>query len=367
MALQEAWKGLPAVSPNPPVGCVLVDGEHRFLCAAHHQTFGGPHAEALALSATHSVDLRGATLYVTLEPCSHEGKTPSCAQALLQRGGLRKVVYGLKDPNPLVSGKGLKILKEGGVTVEPFPLKFRDSLEEVAEIFLYTMRESACFFGAKVASSLDGHLAMKKGESQWISGSKALEYAHFLRACYDGILVGGDTFTLDNPRLTVRWPSFSSRRNKVIVLDPEGSRIHRIKESLLYKHHLPEEVFWVVKKGLERNQPNVPSCEFMACEVSPKGGLDLEDLRQQLWERGFRSLLIEGGAYTLSSFLDLIQRFHLILSPRLLGGRSALSWSQHFETSSLKESLFMSLSSWILLPPDMALSYKGGTKERCGV
>ena len=362
LTLQEAWKGLPAVCPNPPVGCVLVDGEHRFLCATHHKVFGGPHAEALALEATASMNLNlqeGATLYVSLEPCSHEGKTPSCAQALLQRGGIKKVVYGLKDPNPLVAGKGLKALREGGVMVEPFPLTFTESLEEVAEIFLYNMRNRHCFFGAKVASSLDGHLAMKKGESQWISGTKALEYAHFLRACYDGVLVGGDTFTMDNPKLNVRWPSLPQKRNRVVVLDSEGSRIHKIKESLLYRHHDPKEIFWVVKKQLK----NIP-CEMLVCKTLGNGDLDLEDLRQQLWERGVRSLLIEGGAYTLSSFLKVIQRFHLILSPRLLGAKSALSWSQHLQVPSLEEALFWELSSWMFLPPDTVLSYKTKRTEK---
>ena len=412
LALQGAWKGLPAVCPNPPVGCVLVDREHRFLCATHHKVFGESHAEALALDAVDSIPnsklasmnlpLQGATLYVTLEPCSHQGKTPSCARALLQRRGMiKKVIYGLKDPNPLVAGKGLKALREGGVAVEPFPPAFHKALEEVAEIFLYQMRKQSCFFGAKVASSLDGHLAMKQGESQWISGPRALEYAHFLRACYEGILVGGDTFTMDNPRLTVRWP-FSAesenaiqnptgsrqkqkqrqrqKPNKVVVLDPEGSRLHKMKGSLLSQNHEPKEVFWVVREGLDQKKLGkklfgkqvFPSqdlpCELVPCKTLSNGkgeSLDLEDLRRQLWGRGIHSLLIEGGAYTLSSFLEVIQRFHLILSPRLLGGKSALSWSQHLEVPSLESSLFWELSSWVLLPPDMALSYKRVCATRC--
>ena len=172
LAIQEAWKGLPHVSPNPPVGCVLVDGKHRFLCASHHKIFGGAHAEILVLEACKaSSNLQDATLYVTLEPCSHYGKTPPCVETLIKRK-LGKVVYGLKDPNPLVMGKGLKVLQEEGIKIESFSPKFTHSLEEVAEIFLYNIQKQSCFFGGKVASSLDGHLAMKSGESQWISGQK---------------------------------------------------------------------------------------------------------------------------------------------------------------------------------------------------
>ena len=171
----------------------------------------------------------------------------------------------------------------------------------------------------------------------------------------------------DHPRLTARWPSFPKKQNKALVLDPMASQIHKIKSSLLYKHHGSKNLFWVVKEGVlkDKNREEIP-CEVIECKTwkwNKKNldlNLDLEDLRKKLWEKGFHSLLIEGGAYTLSSFFEqeVLQRFYLHLSPLLLGRTSALSWSEHLQIPSLKEALSMELSSCTFLSPDISLSYK---------
>jgi len=134
LAISEAYKGATRVSPNPLVGCVILDGQSRFLSVGHHSIYGGPHAEVEALNSLKASDLQGAHVIVTLEPCAHEGKTPSCAKALAQLP-VAKVTYGLMDPNPLVSGQGVQILREAGIQVEEFK-NYREELEEVCEAFL---------------------------------------------------------------------------------------------------------------------------------------------------------------------------------------------------------------------------------------
>ena len=260
LAIQEAKKGAGFVSPNPLVGCVILDSKNRYLASSYHKFFGQAHAEMNALEKVINRDqLKGAHLFVTLEPCAHQGKTGSCARALVDLP-LGSVTYGLLDPNPLVAGKGIEILEAGGVKTQPADNCYQE-LEELIEIYLYNRREKKSFVSLKVATSLDGQMALSSGESQWITGDSSRNFAHHLRGQYDSILVGLKTFQKDNPRLNIRLPKFSEKKLKVLILDPRGECLPTLKNSRVYQSHDPQDIIVVVgpdieKKTTRRNPTN---------------------------------------------------------------------------------------------------------------
>lgn len=333
MAIEEGRKGQGFVSPNPLVGCVIVDRDQRFLSTGYHAKVGSDHAEAAALKAISDQSLlQDATVYVTLEPCAHEGRTPSCAKALAQLP-IKKVVYGLMDPNPLVSGQGVEILRAAGKEVEQFH-GLRDELEELAEIFLTNMRERRVFVGLKVASSLDGRIALLNGESQWITGEPARALVHEWRGSYDAVLTGAGTLLRDNPRLNSRDGRFRDKPSTLIVLDPEGGIASRWTELKAAEVRRPEDVLVVVKKGAGQGA-KVP-----VLEASMHGEhFDLQQILAALFQRGLRSLFVEAGGFTASSFLreKLADRLYLFLAPKILG--QGLSWSEGLRISAIDKAL----------------------------
>ena len=234
-SLQEAYKGLGAVSPNPPVGCVIVDKNHKFLAKAYHKKFGGPHAEVLAINKVKDKSrLKGASIYVTLEPCAHFGKTPPCSP-LLARYKLKSLFYGLKDPNPKTFGKGLRILKAKNIVTKKYS-SYGEELKRLYEPFSFLMKHQAPYVSLKIASTLDGMIAFKDKGGESITGKSSKDYLAFLRACHDAVLIGAQTFLTDNPRLNSRQSSlFKNKINSVIILDPEGKTINKIEKSHLAK------------------------------------------------------------------------------------------------------------------------------------
>jgi len=258
IAILEGARGAPFVSPNPQVGCVILDSESRFLSSGYHEVYGGPHAEVNALRGLTEDELQGAHVVVTLEPCAHQGKTPSCAIELTKHK-IAKVTYGLKDPNPVVSGKGAEILKNAHIQVNEylaqetiFQKEIKKDLEELAEIFLCNQIQKKPFVAVKLASSLDGQIALKNGQSQWITGEKSRLYNHYLRACYDALLVGGRTIQLDNPSLNVRYPGLK-KQNRVIVLDPKAAVLNRLEDFELAKIHKKENLLFVLDEQLKNS------------------------------------------------------------------------------------------------------------------
>lgn len=327
-AIAEARLGATRVSPNPLVGCVVLDAEGNFLSQGHHEFFGGPHAEVNALKNLNSEQLKGAHVFVTLEPCAHQGKTPSCAKMLAQLP-IKKVTYGLVDPNPLVRGQGAAILNQAGIETEVFP-HLQTELEEVCEAFLWNFRQKKVFVTLKLASSLDGIVALENGESRWITNEQSRRHSHYLRACYDGILVGSHTVELDNPSLNIRHPEIQ-KENKVIVLDTEGALLSRYFSLKISQVHKPENVFWCVAEDV-----NVKDLNGGPQVIRAKRGLrnlNLHSVLESLWIQGFRSVFVEGGARIASSFLELglVNRLYLFQAPVILGHKGGRSW-----TSSLK-------------------------------
>lgn len=336
LALAEAAKGAPFVSPNPPVGCVVLDAKGEFLKSGYHRVYGGPHAEVDALEGLTHEQLKDAHVIVTLEPCAHEGKTPSCAK-MLAKLPIKKVTFGLVDPNPLVAGQGVEILKQAGKEVIQFR-GLQDELEEVCEAFLKNFKQKKIFTAVKVATSLDGQMALKSGESKWITGEPARQMVHYMRACFDAILVGAGTVRIDNPSLNIRHPGIQ-KSNKVVVLDPQGEHLKNFPNLKLSRAHRLENIFWCVSSDTSV-EPNSKLPKVLKIKAGSEG-FDYGDLLEQLWNEGIRSLMIEGGAYTISGFIKAkaVDRIYVFIAPHLMGAGGSQSWTKFLSLSSMDQRL----------------------------
>lgn len=363
LAISEAYKGAAGVSPNPLVGSVVLDSQGCFLQAGYHQVFGGPHAEVRAVHGLTPEQLQGAHVLVTLEPCAHEGKTPSCAK-MLAKLPLKKVSYGLVDPNPLVAGQGAEVIKAAGIEVELFPSdeEMRLRLEEVCEAFLWNFRQKKVFVALKMASSIDGQVALKSGESQWITGPESREFVHLLRASYDAILVGKGTVEFDNPSLNIRHPSIN-KHNNVVVMDPEAELLKRYSTLNLSQTHSNDQVFWCVAKEMEKEATDIaaniekaPQLIFVKTKVG--GDLDLPSMLEQLWGKGLRSVMVEGGAMTASSFVNenLVNRIFIFQAPIIMGSGGSRSWTESVRIAKMNEKIQLKHPRYMTFGNDFMLT-----------
>ena len=315
-ALGLARRGLGTVWPNPSVGCVLVKDGH-VVGRGWTQRGGRPHGETEALRRAGAA-ANGATAYVTLEPCSHWGKTPPCADALIA-AGLRRVVVALEDPDPRVAGAGIEALRKAGLAVETGLCA-----AEAAELnagFLQRVRSGRPLVTLKLATSLDGRIATAAGESRWITGSPARERAHLLRATHDAILVGTDTVLADDPELTCRLPGLADRSPVRIVLDRQ-LRIPPNARIFVEARQVPT---WLVT--LRSADParlkllRDAGVEVIAAEPHATGTIDLAAALGLLGTRGLTRLLVEGGGRLAAALLraQLVDRLVWFHAPMLLG------------------------------------------------
>ena len=308
-------------SPNPKVGAVLVKAG-RIIGEGGHSRYGGPHAEIIALRKA-GEKARGATLYVTLEPCNHYGKTPPCTEAIL-RAGIGKVVAAMQDPFPRVKGKGFRKLRQAGIKVQTGVLE-REA-RRMNEVFIFAMTHSRPKVVLKAALSLDGKIATVTGRSRWITGPQARRKTHELRAGCDAILVGSGTALKDNPALTVRLPGYRREDGWPlrVVLD---SKLRISPRSNLLKGKAKTVVF--TSRGASRGKEKTLVRRGAAVFRVPLRGkmLSLKAVLKVLHSLQVRSLLVEGGGEVSASFLKerLADKVVLFLSPKILGGRGP-SW-----------------------------------------
>lgn len=349
-AIELAKLGTGRVAPNPLVGCVILDRDSKVIGWGHHAKVGTDHAETAALKSIISRDaLRGATVVVTLEPCAHEGRTPPCADALAKLP-LGKVVYGLTDPNPKVSGKGESIIKGAGIAVEQIsdPALVAD-LEELAEVFLCNVRSKRAFIALKVAATLDAQMALKSGASQWITGEASRAAAHELRGTYDAVMVGRRTFQTDNPKLNNRHPAFSDRGHKVIVVDSKGEALKNLEKTNLYASHAPENIIWVVSSEVKTPLP----IQIWKVPSTP-AGVELEALTAMALERGITSVLVEGGPHLIAAWLEqkAAQRWYQFIAPDLIGAKEGLAINSLWGVNDLDHRLRLRNPRWRLFGRD---------------
>lgn len=338
LAIQEGRKGAGRVSPNPLVGCTILDEKMRLLSVGYHKTYGGPHAEVEALKGVSEEQLEGAHLFVTLEPCAHVGKTPSCAHTLAKLP-IASVTYGLQDPNPLTNGQGAQVLKAAGKEVKLFD-ELKSELEELAEVFLHNMRFQKPFVSLKVATSLDGQMGLKNGQSQWITNDLSRDHVHYLRATHDAVLVGRGTVEIDDPQLNIRHSQFADKKNKVIILDSNAGLLEKLAERKVSKCHAPENIIVVV--GQDAKFEKTPYTVLVG-KIRDDGMFDLEDLLKKLFDLGIRSIMVEGGSLTYRSFFvqKQIQRLIHFQAPILLGHENGLPWTRGLFISDMQSKIVL--------------------------
>jgi len=312
LAVAEATKALGRTHPNPAVGAVLVKGG-KVVGRGFHAKAGQPHAEIVALKAA-GARAKGATLYSTLEPCNHYGRTPPCTEAIIA-AGITRVVYGSSDPNPLVDGKGRKRLERAGLAVVPHVL--REATDALNRPFLKAMTTGRAWVTLKAGITLDGKLATASGKSKWITSDAARREAHQLRNRCDAILVGSNTVILDDPELTTRLPK--GRSPVRVVLDPELATDPKAKV------YSPADRVRRIVLAIDPTSARAEAFRARGVEVWPlavkKGRAQLAAVLERLAKEGLLHLLVEGGALVHQSFLRerLADEVVLFLAPRLFG------------------------------------------------
>lgn len=312
-ALEISSRGEGRVNPNPLVGAVIVkDG--RIIGEGWHEYYGGPHAEVNAVrNATE--DVRDSTIYVTLEPCSHYGKTPPCAE-LLKAKGFGRVVVSMTDPNPLVAGKGIEILREAGIRVDVGLLEME--ARKLNEVFIKYILTRQPFVIMKSAMTLDGKTATSGGESKWITGKESREYVHRIRNKVSGIMVGIGTVLTDDPSLTARTEDGC---DPVRIIVDSRLRIPITAKVL----NVPGRTIIATTEGYDRKRyEELEELDSVEVLVSGKSGsgVDLKHLMSHLGAKGIDSVLLEGGSELNWSMVNegLVDKVMTFIAPKILGG-----------------------------------------------
>jgi diaminohydroxyphosphoribosylaminopyrimidine deaminase/5-amino-6-(5-phosphoribosylamino)uracil reductase len=343
LALARRARGRTA--PNPMVGAVVVrDG--LVVGEGFHPKAGEPHAEVFALRAAGEA-ARGATLYVSLEPCAHHGRTPPCAEAVV-RAGIRRVVFASLDPNPLVAGKGRQLLLDAGITVEHGALADQEArLNEAYRHWIITRRP---FVTVKLAASLDGKIATRTGQSQWITGEAARRDVHRLRAVYDAILTTAATVLTDDPALTSRIRG--GRDPRRIVVD---TRLRTDPAARVYAAAERPPLLATAVDDPARLAPFLERGVEVQVLPAPKGTLDLAALMTALGAREITSLLVESGGAFAGSLLDagLVHKVRLYFAPMLIGGEDATPLLGGLGAATLEAAPHLRDLAWTRIGPDM--------------
>ncbi len=325
IAIKEAKKGIGKVNPNPLVGALIVK-DNEIVATGYHEYYGGRHAEIVAIenAKKNGIDIKGATMYVTLEPCIHYGKTPPCVDRII-REGFSSLYIGMLDPNPVVCGKGVEKLRSHGISVKYGILE--EKIKELNKVFIKYITTKIPFIAIKLALTLDGFMATKTYDAKWISNEKSREFTHHLRTFYTSILIGSGTLINDNPRLTART---NRGRNPIrVILDRRGKSLgknlkifkEKGKNIIFTDINFSGEVFYlpqILGKNIiftDINPSSTPLNTEIINETDPKKILKI------LGDKGIDSVLVEGGANVASMFLkyDLIDELNIFYAPIVIG------------------------------------------------
>lgn len=351
-ALKLAAKGEGAVNSNPFVGAVVVK-KGRIVGKGYHKKFGGPHAEVFALEEA-GEEANGADIYVTLEPCSHQGKTPPCADKLIN-AGIKRCIIAMRDPNPLVSGRGIQKLKDAGIEVIEGVLE--DESKKLNEVFIKYITTGVPFVFLKTAITLDGKIATSKGDSKWISNEKARNQVQILRNKYMANMVGINTVLKDNPNLTCR---IEGGRNPFrIVIDPN---LKIPLESNLVMNNRDEMTIVVTHESSRENQKYREllghKVKFILMEEK---SFKMYDVLKKIGEMKIDSVIVEGGSIVISNLFKekLIDKGMVFIAPKITGDCSAVSFVSGFETKEMSEAIKLKNVQYEAYDDNIALLFEG--------
>ena len=350
MALDHARKGCGFTAPNPMVGAVIVK-EDRVIGQGWHEKYGQPHAEPNALvSCKESPE--GAVMYVTLEPCCHYGKQPPCVDAII-RAGIQRVVIGSADPNPLVSGKGVQILREHGIQVTEHVL--REECDRLNEVFFHFIQTRTPFVVMKYAMTMDGKIAAYTGDSKWITGESARNHVQQQRHRYTAIMAGIGTVLADDPLLTCRIPG---GKNPVRIICDTALRIPLDSQIVKTAGQAPT----VIAAGKNRaDSEKQHALEQAGCRVlrieETNGHVDLRQLMEVLGEEQIDSILLEGGGSLHWSALEsgIVRKVQAYIGPKLFGGAAAKTPVEGTGVAAVSEAFLLKNSKIINLGEDFLI------------
>lgn len=314
-AIYLALKAEGMTSPNPLVGAVFVK-KNKIIAEGYHHGAGEAHAEVEALKQLSPQQVRSGTLYVTLEPCAHFGRTPPCTNLLIKKG-VKHVVIAMEDPNPKVAGKGIKQLEEAGIKVEVGILE--EQAKTINEAYIYAIQHNLPFVTLKMALTLDGKIATKNGDSKWISNEKSRTEVHRLRRQVDAILTSAKTVSIDNPHLGVRM--VKGRDPLRIILDPA------LETSLTAQVYRDGNVLVAANRSASSIRKKI--FEKAGIKIHWYGGkkIPLKNLLKDLFKQGLNSIMIEAGSGLATAFLKdhLIQKVYFFIAPKIIGeGKNVL-------------------------------------------
>jgi len=323
-ALSLAERGRGYVSPNPLVGAVIVDENGEVIGEGYHERFGHDHAEVAAVkSVKNQKQLKNATLYVTLEPCAHYGKTPPCAEMLAELP-LKRIVIAMKDPNQHTDGKGIRRLKKSGIKVETGLLE--GEAKNLNEFWLHYLNFNRPFVTLKIAQTADGYIAAPNGDSTWISCRESRKMVHRWRSVYDAVMVGRNTAHIDNPSLTVRH--VEGRNPKRVLIDGPLELKRELnllsdehEEKTILITHNREKAADMEDPMLKMLQSNYFRGDMLIVEED-EGHADLKQALGKLADKGITSVIVEGGQNLSTALLKkgLVDRLQIFIAPKLLGG-----------------------------------------------
>lgn len=355
-AIEIAWRGQGFVEPNPMVGCIIVQGDN-VIGEGYHQEFGQAHAEvnAIANAKSSGADVAGATVYVTLEPCSHQGKTGPCADALIE-AKVARVVVAVLDPNPEVSGAGVKRLQEAGIEVTT-GIESAEGENSLAP-YLKRMKTGLPWVIAKWAMTIDGKIATMHGDSQWISNEHSRALVQRIRGRVDGIMVGAKTALNDNPSLTARSQEKARTPTRIVVDSKAGLRLNSKLVTTA------TEVPTILVTSPAYNYQHAKKIGEAGVEVWVGEHADpcqrLLAFMKEFSDRGATNLLVEGGGTLLGSLhrLKQIDEIHVFVGPKLLGGRNSVTPVEGEDPILMEAADQLSLKSVRRLEDDVYMQYR---------
>ncbi len=332
--IELASKAVGMTSPNPMVGCVILNQNGEIISTGYHKMYGENHAERDALSKLENA--KDCTLIVNLEPCSHFGKTPPCVDIIIEKG-IKRVVYGMQDPNPIVAGKGLKKLKDAGIEIIGPVLE--DECKKLNEVFIKNHLEKKTFISIKTATTIDGKIATHTGDSKWITSDAARLEVRNIRKKYDAILTSSATVIADNPTML---------HTKKVILDRE------LKTDFNTNIYQQGEIFVFYDEKL--TAPNILNIKFIPAPVKNEK-LDIKYIINTLYELRIMSILIEAGGGVNASFLPYVDKLYHFIAPKILGDNNGKSCFYGEDIDKISECTNLKLENIKNYPPDILIIY----------